>query len=383
MDTDPEKRGDRDKEARVGEALSRWSNGNWEDGDIECLRDAGFDVRRRGTEIHLRLWDGSRLREERAEHSRARRERRAMSTSATAGGDTIPQTLIRNIEVAMLDFGGMRDAGCNILRTEAGEQIDIPTSDDTGNAGALLAENTQVSEQDIATAAKAMNAYKYTSKLVRVSNELIADAAVDIPAFVGEMLGIRVGRIVNQHLTTGTGSSQPNGVVTAGTIAATTASPTTVKSDELITLMHSVDPAYRRERSVGWMFSDQTLKVLKQLKDGDGRPLWQSGLQTREPDSLLGFGYTINQDVADIASAAKAILFGAFRYYWIRDVTGVVLRQLEERYADYDQVGFVMFSRRGGLERYGAETGSLMDEARKGREGTGFDPKGDGILDVD
>ncbi len=45
--------------------------------------------------------------------------------------------------------------------------------------------------------------------------------------------------------------------------------------------------------------------------------------------------------------------------------------------------GFVAFSRRGDLSRYGAEDGHLMDEARTDRSPTGeFRPKGDGILDV-
>ena len=96
------------------------------------------------------------------------------------------------------------------------------------------------------------------------------------------------------------------------------------------------------------MFSDQTLKVLKQLKDGDGRPLWLSGIAVREPDSLLGAQYVVNQDVADIASAAKAIVYGAFRYYWIRDVLGIVLLRLEERYAEFFQIGWVAFSRHDG-----------------------------------
>jgi hypothetical protein len=44
---------------------------------------------------------------------------------------------------------------------------------------------------------------------------------------------------------------------------------------------------------------------------------------------------------------------------------------------------FVQFSKRGDLARYGAEVRPLMDEARTGREATGFKPKGDGLLDVD
>lgn len=309
--------------------------------DLDTLRNAGFDIRKKGKELHLDLMKASSLEQVRS----ARRENRAMGTPDNAGGETIPQTLIARIERALLEFGGMREAGTTILRTSAGEKMTMPTSDDTSNSGRLLAENTQVTETTITTAEKELDAYKYSSDLVLVSNELLTDSAIDMPSFIGDALGERIGRITNQHFTTGTGSSQPNGVVTAASSAATTANPTVVSTDELNELEHAVDPAYRKDASVGWMFSDQTLKVLKQMKDGDGRPLWVAGVAVREPDTINGYRYTVNQDVADIAASAKAILFGAFKWFWIRDVLGIRLLRLDERYADYDQVGWVAFSR--------------------------------------
>ncbi len=333
-----------EKRERVDRALRSWTLRQDEPGDVEALKEAGFDVRNRGTEIHFRLWDGPRLGRE----LRARKEARTeMGVTTGYGGDTIPQTLVDTIEVALLDFGGMRQSGARIVRTAAGEEMTVPTSDDTGNSGRLLAENTQVTETDITTSYKRLDAYKYSSDIVLVGRELLQDTAVDMPAFIGARLGERLGRITNEHFTTGTGSSQPNGVVTGASSAATTADATTVSYEELQTLIHSIDPAYRR-MAPSWMFSDATLLAIKKLKDGDGRPLWVDGLSVREPDMLAGYPYTINQDVADIAASAKAILFGAFQFYWIRDVLDVILLRLDERYADYYQVGWVAFSRHDG-----------------------------------
>ena len=93
---------------------------------------------------------------------------------------------------------------------------------------------------------------------------------------------------------------------------------------------------------------DSTLKALKKLVDGDSRPLWTSGVAVREPDTILGHPYTINQDVATMAASAKSILFGDFSKYIIRDVMGITMMRLNDRYADYFQVGFVAFSRHDG-----------------------------------
>ena len=43
--------------------------------------------------------------------------------------------------------------------------------------------------------------------------------------------------------------------------------------------------------------------------------------------------------------------------------------------------GAVTFAKTLKLDQYGAETRKLMDEARKGRDGGRFKPKGDGLLD--
>ena len=162
----------------------------------------------------------------------------------------------------------------------------------------------------------------------------------------GARLGERIGRILNTHLTTGSGSSQPNGLVTGATSGVTAASGTAVTYGELIDLKHSVDPAYRGNAT--WMFSDATLAALKKLVDGDSRPLWNPGIANGEPDRLDGDRYVVNNDVLDMASSAKAIIYGDLSKYVIRDVAGMTLLRLNERYADVGQVGFIAFSRHDG-----------------------------------
>ena len=139
------------------------------------------------------------------------------------------------------------------------------------------AENTQDSEQDMTFGVMTLDAYKYTSKIVRVSVELLQDSAFNLGAELGSLLGERLGRIQNTHATTGTGSSQPNGVVTASALGKTAASATAITTDEIIDLFHSVDRAYRGNSS--FMAADSTVAAIRKLKDGDSQYLWQPGLQ--------------------------------------------------------------------------------------------------------
>lgn len=270
------------------------------------------------------------------------------STSAGVGGEFIPVGFSNQLETARKQFGGMFNAGCTRMPTAEGNQINWPTMDDTTNEGALLAENTQDTVNQLVTSSKRLDAYKYTSKIVLVSVELMQDSFFSFDQVVGRALGERLGRIQNRHLTVGTGSSQPNGVVTASTAGVTAALSSAITSPELLALIHSVDPAYREGPSVGFMFHDTTLLEIRKLVDTQNRPLWQPSIREGEPDRIWGRKYTINQSMPIFGSGNKSVLFGDFSRYVIREVLGVQLLRLTERYADYLQVGFLAFMRLDG-----------------------------------
>jgi HK97 family phage major capsid protein len=72
---------------------------------------------------------------------------------------------------------------------------------------------------------KQLDAFSYATPWLRVSKELADDSLFAMEALLGRLLGKRLGRIANNKLTVGTGSSQPNGIVTASSVGVTAASP--------------------------------------------------------------------------------------------------------------------------------------------------------------
>lgn len=277
-------------------------------------------------------------------------ELRAQSTVTTAGGYLIPQGFSEQLEVALKAFGGMRQAA-RVFPTPDGRDIPWPTVDDTANVGEIIAENSTYNNQDVAFGQITLKAYKYSSKMVPVSVELLQDSFFDVETLLAELLATRIGRITNTHFTTGTGTGQPKGVVVEAGLgkAGLTGQTTSVIYADLVDLLHAVDPSYR-EGAI-WMFADTTLKAIKKLVDGSGRPLWQpalNGISGTAPDSILGYPYVINQDVAAMGVSAKSILFGNFKKYIIRDARDVTVMRLVERYAELGQVAFLAFSRADG-----------------------------------
>ena len=280
-------------------------------------------------------------------HTTLSPEMRAQSAgTGSAGGFTVPEGFEASVAIALKDFGGMRQARTNQLSTASGQDIPWPTSDDTSNSGALLGENTQDTEQDIVFGETVLKSYTYTSKIVRVSLQLIQDEAVNLPQLLARMLGERIGRITNLHYTTGDNASKPQGVITSANVGKTAASATAIAADEVFDLQHALDPAYRQDAE--WMCNDSTLKAVRLLKDTTNQYLFQPGLQAGVPDSILGRPFIINQDVASIATTNKTLAFGDFSQYVIRDVKGLTLLRLEERYADFLQVGFIAYLRTDG-----------------------------------
>lgn len=278
-----------------------------------------------------------------------RGESRALSvTQVTSGGATIPEGFVQNLEEALLQFGGIRMVA-DVIRTASGNDLPWPTLNDTTNKGAILSENTTVTNQDVPFGQVVFHAYKYTSKEVLVPVELIEDSAFDLAEELGRLLGIRIGRITADHFTTGSGASQPTGIITAATSGYTGGSTTAILGDDIYELKHSVDPAYRTGPGVGFMMHDTIFKTVKKIKDGTGRYLWQASLAGRQPDTLDGDPVYLNQSMDNsVASGKKTIAYGDLSKYKIRDVSEFRLRRLVERYADADQVGFIAFSRHDG-----------------------------------
>jgi HK97 family phage major capsid protein len=97
------------------------------------------------------------------------------------------------------------------------------------------------------------------------------------------------------------------------------------------------------------MFHDTVLMLLKQMRDGDDRPIWLPGLAVGAPDTILQHPYYINQAMAEAEAGEKAMLFGDFSYYFIRDVQDIRILRLEERFAEYLQVAFLAFMRTDGV----------------------------------
>lgn len=279
----------------------------------------------------------------------------AMSTTTPAeGGYTVATEYFRQLTEAMKAFGGIR-AAASTIQTGTGAQMNFPTADATSEIGEIVGQNTAVTLGETTFGNLSMDVYKYSSKKIAVPFELIQDSMFDIEAYINALLAMRIGRITATHFTTGTGTSQPHGVVTGSVLGrtGTTGQTTSVIYDDLVELEHSVDPIYRSGSRVGFMMHDSSLKVLRKIKDTQGRPIFVPGYEQGNPggapDRLLNRPIFISQEMPVMAANAKSILFGDFSKYLIREVMDLTLfRMADSNFILNGQIGFVAFNRQGG-----------------------------------
>lgn len=278
-------------------------------------------------------------------------ESRALGTLNTAGGYTVPSATRALIVEGMKQFGGIRRSRASILTTADGAPLTFPMNNDTGNTGALLAEGSAATEQDTTFGAVTLDAYTYTSKIIRVQNQLLQDSAVDVEAYVRKILTERLGRATESAYAIGDGSSKPRGI----TVAAANSSQTIDISDAVITVAtlngvyHSIDPAYREVSQ--WMMHDNIMKLISALSFSSSMPwgIWRPSLREGEPDTILGKPYIINNSMPDGTTATdRSLVFGDLSHYHVRDVQDIAMARLVERYAEYNQTAFVGFFRTDG-----------------------------------
>lgn len=260
-------------------------------------------------------------------------------------GVVAPQTFYDRLVSRMKSYAGAREAGATVLTTEIGSDLPIAFNDDVDHSATMVAEGaTNNSVVDPSVSNKILKSYKFDTDWIKVSIEFDRDSKIPTMDIVADIAAKRVGRALNPYTNTGTGSSEPQGVVSAATVGKTAAAPNAVTYAEWQEFFRSVDAAYRNSGRCALMLHDDTLQTIRNLKDESDRLLFPLG---SEPAGvIMGYRYVINNDMDAIGDGAGSTVaaFGNFSGYFIRDVlpTIVIAREL---FANAGNIGYRVFSR--------------------------------------
>jgi HK97 family phage major capsid protein len=198
----------------------------------------------------------------------------------------------------------------------------------------------------------------------RLSNDFVADSAVNVLAFLAQNGAENLALVEDQGFIAGDGSPlQPRGILNGGastvdvegsttdTISNTTSA--TGSAPKLLDVEYAISAQYV-DGSV-WLMRRSIEGKVRKLVDASGRFLWMNGTivgnqYAGRPGNIDDYP-VYNSDFMpnDGTNANKVMLFGNVRQaYIIAQRAEITTRVLNERYADTDQVGIILFERVGG-----------------------------------
>jgi HK97 family phage major capsid protein len=262
-------------------------------------------------------------------------EKRDVIKSST--GAPVPTSFFDQVLLLARTVGPMLETS-TVLNTASGENLQIPSLA-TYSSGTAFADAAAIGESDPTfNSFVTLGAFKYAF-LTQVSRELVEDSGVNIISFLAEQTGNALGFSVNNALTLGTGTTEPNGVVPKSTLGKTggTAAPT---ADDLIDLVYSVETVGRRLAGSGFQMNKSLIANTRKLKDGAGNFVFSPALSDTQNDLLLGYPIFENPNMASAGSGNKSVIFGHLPSYYVRSVGGLKLDRSDDFAFNNDLVTF-------------------------------------------
>jgi HK97 family phage major capsid protein len=190
------------------------------------------------------------------------------------------------------------------------------------------------------------------SAMPKASQKILDDAVINVEAWLAGKQGDKFSRLENTAFVTGTGAGQPRGFTTydAGTTnpgqieRLTTAANDTLDDVDLVGVLYKLKAPYRMNST--WAFNRNTLATISKIQDGQGRFVFQPGLQAGAPSSLLGRPMIEFNDMADDANGTLPVAIADWKAaYTVVDRKGITV--LRDPYSSKPHVLFYSVKRTG------------------------------------
>jgi len=239
-----------------------------------------------------------------------------MRATVTSSDNLVDRGFADQIFMRMREVGPLLQTS-EVISTNTSEDIVFPTFGNFSSP-AQRAEGVALPESEPTFSSITLGAFKYGA-LIPVSNTLLNDSSLNIQNIIAEQAANALQFQLNLDHTTGSGSSEPNGIVTASTDSGITGDAGTISADETIQMLYSVDQGYRNQNA-GFMAATNMARDLRLLKDGDQRFLYE--IRVGEPDQVAGYRLVENRHMA-YGDGEKSLLFGDLSQYKIRFAGGI------------------------------------------------------------
>lgn len=222
-----------------------------------------------------------------------------------------------------------------------------------------VAQRTETS--GLAYSMEEITTYEMYAEVI-VSEQDLEDTVFDLAQEIQDNATEQMAKAEGAAFTVGDGLKKPEGFMTAsgtaidlsgnaGTIAS--AAPGAAgQGDGLVAAAYNLKTAYAQGAT--WVLNRKSLGLVRRLADSQGRYLWDANYSNNTTGgagggTILGIPYLEVPDMPDQGASNYPIALGNFkRGYIIVDRVDIVIKRLNEKYAEQGQIAFIVRKRVGG-----------------------------------
>lgn len=275
--------------------------------------------------------------------------------SGVLGGYLLPEITANQLWKQLDDLVFMRQLAT--IHSIRGESMSLPIM---ANRIEDPSWKGEISEADLDDELSFESAHLVPHRLteaIKVSRKFLRLANCNPEQVVRDELAYKMSYVLENGYLNGEGGLQPLGLFTASNAGigtdrdvATNNTTVAIKADNLIDVVYSLKSQYRRDPSCRWIFSRQAIKMIRKLKDGEGNYLWESGIGTDRPPTILSIPCIESELCPSTFTTGKYVgILGAMRFYGICDSRNIEIQRLVEKYALEDSDAFIASAYSDGM----------------------------------
>jgi HK97 family phage major capsid protein len=239
--------------------------------------------------------------------------------TGSQGGFLVPSDFRNELFKGLAQFSDlMNPDNVRVIYSDNGRPLTIPSVDLSTLSATLIQEASQyVPANNPPVSRNILKSYFFRGDSVGISMELQQDSFEDISLLLGECFNISLARGIGSYLVTGTGSNQPQGILTAASDSTiVTAASGAMDLASLEGLYFSLNRVHRSNPKAAFIMNDTTYQLCRAVNDSAGRPL----ISIHKDDELLfGKKILIAPDMPT-GAGSKSIVFANLSQYVVRIV---------------------------------------------------------------
>ncbi|OGC76318.1 hypothetical protein A2619_05865 [candidate division WWE3 bacterium RIFOXYD1_FULL_39_9] len=172
----------------------------------------------------------------------------------------------------------------------------------------------------------------------RASQTLLEDSGINIENWLADHVAKRFARGEGASFVTGDGVGKPRGFLTYDNVT-TAGTPewgkveqinmghaTALTADGFINVKYSMTEYYLGRGT--WLMNRTTVADALQLKDGQGRYIWQPGMEMGQPGQILGLPVRMSTTMPVVAANALSVALADWQeFYMIVDRLGITIQR--------------------------------------------------------